>query len=424
MVNGYGRSSTILLARILREHEIEPAAGDYRWYRPDMILLPEYAVALLAEDLLRRNDYVFPAEQLLVVADHFSPPATIERAQILRLAQDCCEKLGWPLRLFEGICHQLLIEDPRTQPMSLIIGSDSHTVTAGALGCLALGFGSTDIYAALATGRIALYTPAVIKIVLKGRLPEWVMGKDVMLEVFRRFGLERLSDRALEFVDRTDAGVSQSDRFAICNMIAEAGGKAAMFVPDHVTRAYLEERDGQADFAIGPEMVASDAGYVETHEIDVGELEPLVAMPDSPFNVRPVSQVEGLKLHEVFIGSCNAGRLGDLAVAAGILDGRRIAPGLKAIAIPGSVKVYLDAIEAGYVKALMNAGVVIGHPSCGPCGGIDKGLLAAGERCAATINRNYRGRMGSPDAEIFLVSPAVAAASMITGELTHPRGVT
>jgi len=354
----------------------------------------------------------------MVVADHFSPPATVERAVILRKVQDFCKEHAWPLRLFEGICHELLIDDPRTRPGTLIIGSDSHTVTAGALGCVAIGFGSTDVFGVVLKGRIALRVPPVVRVVLQGRLHAGVMGKDIMLDMFRRSGPEKLNDTALEFVDTTEGGIAQSDRFSICNMVTEAGGKAALFVPDAITEAFLRQRDGQpaALRAWGP-----DPDPVDEVILDVSAVEPLVALPHSPFNVAPLRGHEGTPLDQVFIGSCNAGRLSDLQIAARILEGRQVAPGLKTIVIPGTRQVYLDALDAGCIQTLVRAGAVVAWPSCGPCGAIDKGVLAPGERCAATINRNYQGRMGSPDAEIFLVSPATAAASMVTGTLTDPR---
>jgi len=410
-----------LLRKIFDSRKSEAAGGAYRWHPPDLILLPDYAVALFADQLDKQTGTFFSKDRLLVTADHFAPPATIERANVLRVVQDLCARQGWDLRLFEGICHQLLVEDPRAKPGALIIGGDSHTVTAGALGCLALGFGSTDIFAALIKGRIAVRIPEVIKVVLTGRLRAWVMGKDVILEIFRRFGHEKLKDRALEFVDRTEDGVHQSDRFCICNMMAEASGKAAMFIPDAVTVDYLRKRDGEDDFEFGQWTSPPEDDYLEEHVMDLDDLEPMTATPHNPFNVVALRDVRGLVVHQVFLGSCNAGRIEDLAVASKILSGKTAAPGLKAIAIPGSKKVYLEALKAGYLQTLIEAGVVIGNPSCGPCGAVDKGLLADGERCAATINRNYRGRMGSPDAQVYLVSPAVAAASMVIGKLTDPR---
>ncbi len=406
-----------MLTEILKRHDAGPAAGAYRWYAPDLALLPEYALALMEDDIRRRGGIALSADRLLIAADHFAPPATIERAAMLRMVQDLCATMGWEPRLFEGICHQLLTEDARTLPGTLIIGSDSHTVTAGALGCFAAGFGSTDVYGALITGKIALRAPRLIRIVIAGSLPPGVMGKDVILELFRRCGAEKLNGAGIEFIDETRSRICQSDRFAICNLIAECGAEAALFLPDDVTEAFLAERDGNAP----PLPGIAEESYDEEIVIDAEALEPLVALPGSPFRVAALRAYEGLPLHQVFLGSCAAGRLEDFAVAAAILDGRRVAPGLKAIAIPASAKVYLAALEAGYIATLVAAGVCIGNPSCGPCGAIDKGVLAPGERCAATINRNYEGRMGAPDAEIYLVNAAAAAAAMATGKLTDPR---
>ena len=380
--------------------------------------MPDYALALMADRLESGAQCALLPDKLLVVADHFAPPATIERAEILRRVQDLCAKLDWPLRLFDGICHQLLVEDARARPGRLVLGSDSHTVTAGALGCAALGFGSTDVEMALLKGRVALRVPDGIKVVLRGELPAGVMGKDIVLEVLRRFGAGRLNYAALEFEDRTEPGISMDNRFSICNMIAEAGGKAALFLPDAVTWAYLKARDGSTEPVL--ESAGTDTAYAGVEELDVSTVTPRVAFPHNPFNVRSIAEAGHVPIDQVFLGSCNAGRLDDLAVAAAILKNRYITAGVKCIVIPGSRKVYLEALRAGYIEILLQAGVALGQPSCGPCGAIDKGLLAPGERCAATINRNYQGRMGAPDAEIYLVSAASAAAAMATGRLTDP----
>jgi 3-isopropylmalate/(R)-2-methylmalate dehydratase large subunit len=408
-----------LVGKIFDSRIIEPAGGQYYWCRPDLVLLPEYALALHAE-LLTRND-LRPAnpERVIVVADHFCPPATIERAEILRTATDLCRRWELPVRLFEGICHQLLIEDRRAVPGSLIVGSDSHTTTAGALGALAIGFGGTDVMVALTENRIALCKPEVIGIELIGRKPASIMGKDIILAVFQQLGPEKVNYRALEFIDHSTEGIGQDDRFSICNMVVEAGGKAALFVPDKITGDWLTARDGTAPEL--PEYKNEDADYIERHRIDLESLTPLVAMPHDPFNIAPVSQISGLPLDQVFIGSCSAGRITDLDEAASILKGKQVAPGLKAIIIPASKQVYLQALDSGALRVLIEAGATIGNPSCGPCGAIDKGILAAGERCAATINRNYHGRMGSPDAEIYLVNSRVAAASMVAGKLVAPE---
>jgi 3-isopropylmalate/(R)-2-methylmalate dehydratase large subunit len=409
------------VGRHLAAREALPAPGAYQLYAPDLILLPEYALAIVADELQRGDAPRFPADRVLVVADHFSPPASIERAVMLDRARRAAAARGWELRLFEGICHQLLIEDPRVGPGSLVIGSDSHTVTAGALGALAFGFGSTDVLAALRAGRVALRCPEAIRVRLRGALPHRVMGKDVALALLARLGPERARYRVLEILDESEGGLSQDGRFAICNLSVEAGAKGAVFLPDAVTRRWLAARDGQP-LSAPAARAADDEGVVDELEIDLGALEPLVARPHSPFDVIPVREAAGLPLDQVFLGSCSAGRTEDLRVAASILAGRRVAPGLKAIAIPGSRDVLLRALRDGSYEALAEAGVVLESPSCGPCGAIDKGILGPGERCAATSNRNYQGRMGSPDAELWLVSPATAAASMLTGRLSDPRG--
>jgi 3-isopropylmalate/(R)-2-methylmalate dehydratase large subunit len=420
-----------LTESILEAHRVARGVGAYDWYRPDLVLLPDYALALLAEVLEDPDRRLDDPGRVLVAADHFAPPAEIERAAILGRVTALCRRHGLELRLFEGIAHQLAAEDPRVAPGALVIGADSHTVTAGALGCLAVGFGSTDVLTALLHGRVAARRPECIRVALHGACPEHVMGKDIMLRVLELLGPERINYRSLELLDRTRHGIPQDDRFAMCNMVAEGGGKACLFLPDRVTAEYLRARarrgkDGERavkapDRGVWQAAVQERSAYVEQIELDVSRLEPLVALPGDPFAVAPLREVAGEPLDQVFLGSCNAGRLRDLEVAARLLEGRRVARDLRCIVIPASRSVYLAALERGYIATLLRAGVVVGAPSCGPCGGIDKGVLGPGEVCAATINRNYPGRMGSVDARIFLVSPAVAAASMVTGRLTDPR---
>lgn len=410
-----------LIKKIFSSKIIEPLDDQFYWVRPDIVLLPEYALALHRDTVLRNDLRPVEPEKVMVVADHFCPPASIERAEILRQVLDLCREWQLPVRLFDGICHQLLIEDRRALPGSLIVGADSHTVTAGALGAFAAGFGGSDVLQALLEDRIAMREPQVISIELRGRRPDSIMGKDIILAILQLLGPEKLNYRALEFKDLSEPGVSQDDRFSISNMVVEAGGKAALFIPDRITRRWLAERDATDPVPDDGDFNDFEPEYFERHVLDLTGLHPLAALPHDPFNIAPVADIIGTPLDQVFIGSCSAGRLEDFAAAARILAGRSVASGLKAIAIPASRSVYLQALERGYIKTLITAGVTVGNPSCGPCGAIDKGILAAGEKCAATINRNYRGRMGSPDAEVYLVNSQVAAASMVAGHLITPE---
>jgi 3-isopropylmalate/(R)-2-methylmalate dehydratase large subunit len=330
--------------------------------------------------------------------------------------------------LYRGISHQLLIEDRRCQPGMVICGADSHTVMAGALGCFAAGMGSTDIMAILLTGEVILSIPKSIKVKLSGRMPSWLFGKDIALEIIRRIGEGGAVDHALEYHDRTETGISMDSRFAISNMSVEAGATNGIFVPDERLKRYLEDRDRaalQQTGAQGPEAVwlqpDDGAGYIQQLEINVGELQPLVALPGDLGRIVPIVDVEPHPVQQVFVGSCAGGRVEDLAITARLLRNRRVAPEVRLVITPASQTVYNECLKNGIFQVLAEAGALITNSSCGACGGIDKGLIGAGEACLSTSNRNFRGRMGSPDGLIYLSSPLVAAAAAIVGRLTDPR---
>lgn len=388
-----------------------------------------------AVDLLMGHDGTFPlglAEieadaidafdpaRMLLVCDHFAPPATVERAYIQKLQIDYARRAGIPLALGSGICHQLLLEHPLALPGRVIIGADSHTVTAGALGALATGVGTTDFVTAMATGRLWLRVPQAVKIVLTGRLAPHVMGKDIALEVLRRFGSDGCIYKSLEFFDRTETGLAMDHRAAVSNMSVETGAKCGIWNPDAALRDFLARR-GQ-DFPL-PAFDTADDGYEQVVTIDCAALPALLAAPHDPGNVDTVARYAGTPVDQVFIGSCTAGRLEDLRVAAAILHGRCVAPHVKVVVIPGSTAVFLEAIRLGYVQDLLAAGAVVSNPSCGPCCNIDKGLLAPGEVCLSTSNRNFPGRMGALDSFVYLASPATAAVTALMGAITDPAGM-
>lgn len=425
------------LDALLSRRASTPTEGKYRWYAPDLLLLPDYALALMLKDL--PPGAPFPhARRCLVTADHFAPPSSTERAEILRRVLDRAREGGCPARIFEGICHQLLVEDGRCRPFRLVIGSDSHSGMAGGLGALAFGFGSTDVWGALVHGAIALPPLRPLNLRLRGRLPGDVSGGDLARELFRRLGPRRLADRWVAIED-LEAGLPMADRFALCNLLTEAGVACAVVRPDECTRRWLQERDGEdfVDFdpvederprssidgtMAGDELAAGRSpDELAALEIDLGTLEPLVSLPSNPFDVSPLDAVAGLELHQVFLGSCASGRLEDLRRGARTFGGGPVAPGLKALLTPASRRVWLAASAEGLLDRFVAGGVTVLNPSCGPCGAVDKGLLAGGERCACTLNRNYRGRMGSPDAEIYLVGPSVVGAAMRLGRLPERK---
>jgi 3-isopropylmalate/(R)-2-methylmalate dehydratase large subunit len=365
-------------------------------------------------------DRVFDTERIALVPDHFVPNKDIASAQQTKIMTDFARRHDIR-HYFElgdsGIEHVLLPEKGLIAPGDLVIGADSHTCTYGALGAFSAGVGSTDLGVIMATGRIWLKVPATIKVVMRGRLRPWVGGKDLILHTIGRLGVEGAVYRALEFTGETLSALSMAQRFTMANMAVEAGAKNGIFPPDDVTRSYLSERTER----VGTFWQSDDhALYESILEVDASEVELQVAFPHSPDNVRPVSATGNIRLDQVFIGSCTNGRLEDLRQASEILKGRRVARGTRLIVIPGTPTVYRAAMREGIVETLMAAGAVMGPPCCGPCLGGHMGILAAGEKALSTTNRNFIGRMGHPESEVYLAGPAVAAASAALGRIASP----
>ena len=411
-----------LTARILAAHAVEEATDGsaYVAVEPDLVLGHEATIALLIGRLRKAGRRVKHPSRCFFAADHFVPPATAERASILQQYLEFVDEEGIPKdQLFNGISHQLLVEDRRCKPGAFIAGADSHTTMGGALGAFSAGFGSTDILGILATGTVWVKNPEAMAIRFTGQLGTHVTGKDVALEVMRQLGEGGGRYRAIEYYD-TDAGLTMAARMTLTNMAVDCGAKNGLFVPDAVTAAYLRDRDGQepAPFDIEP-----GDGYVEEVHIDLASLSPVVARPGSPADVVDAAAAEGEKVDQVFIGSCCGGRLEDMHQALAVLDGRSVKPGLRFVVTPASRRVYQAALADGTVARLIEAGAMVTTPSCGACGGIDKGILGPGEVCVSTSNRNFRGRMGDPDARIYLASAATAAAAALTGRVTAPESV-
>jgi 3-isopropylmalate/(R)-2-methylmalate dehydratase large subunit len=320
----------------------------------------------------------------------------------------------------EGVCHQLIAES-LARPGDVIVGADSHTVTAGALGAFATGMGSSDVAVAFALGRTWFRVPQSIRVLVSGSFQKGVSAKDLILDLIGRMGADGATYKALEFGGDTVAGMSLSQRLTIANMAVEAGAKVGLFAADSVTRDYLVKQGrGQHYRPLCPD---ADAVYERTINIDAAALEPTVAKPHAVDNTATARELRGVKVQQVFIGTCTNGRLEDLAVAASILKGRKRHPEIRLLVVPASRQVLLAAISAGYIETLVEAEAAIISPGCGACLGLHQGVLAAGETCLSTANRNFKGRMGSPDAFIYLGSPATAAATAITGEITDPREV-
>lgn len=365
-------------------------------------------------------DRVWDPERVVALIDHWTPAPSIDAAVVHAACRRFVRKYGiknW-LDMREGICHAVLPEKGFVKPGDLIVGSDSHTTTYGALGAFATGMGATDMAIVLATGEIWFKVPSTIKFNVEGKLQPMVMGKDIILHIIGEIGVEGASYKAMEFAGSTIRELSMDARFTLCNMAIEAGGKTGVIEPDEKTMKWVKERVKQP---FKPVFNDPDAEYEEVIDVDAAKLEPQVAKPPSPENSVPVSEVEGTKIDQAFIGSCTNGRLEDLRVAAKILDGREVASMVRAIVIPASKEVYMKAMKEGLIEVFLRAGCVVCNPTCGPCIGAHLGLLAPGEVCISSSNRNFVGRMGSKDAKIYLASPATVAASAVTGEITDPR---
>ncbi|MGI6737045.1 MAG: 3-isopropylmalate dehydratase large subunit [Anaerovoracaceae bacterium] len=371
-------------------------------------------------------DRVFDKSRISLVMDHFTPNKDIKSAEQ-------CQQCRGFARRFDldnfydvgemGIEHALLPEKGLVAPGEAIIGADSHTCTYGALGAFSTGVGSTDLAAGMATGQAWFKIPSALQFRLSGRLAPGVCGKDVILHIIGMIGVDGALYRSMEFVGEGLSSLSMEDRLCISNMAIEAGAKNGIFAVDDITRAYMQGRTdrGWETFAADP-----DAEYEKVYDIDLGNIRPTVSFPHLPENTKTIEEVEAMEdipIDQVVIGSCTNGRLSDMQAAADILRGHHLAEGVRGIIIPATQNVYRECVRRGLVEIFLDAGCIVSTPTCGPCLGGHMGILAAGERCVATTNRNFVGRMGHTESEVYLASPVVAAASAIAGRITGPKGV-
>ena len=406
-----------LCAKVIDAHRVDADDGaSHAQVRVDAVLGHDATIALLIDEFRKRKLKIWDPSRVIFTNDHFSPAASIERANISRMFIDFAREVGVEhLFVDRGICHQLLVEHALCSPGALIVGADSHTIMGGGVGACCTGMGTTDILYALVTGTTWLRVPETIRIDFTGRLPSSCSGRDIVLRLLALLGEEGARYRCLELHDRSTEPLPQDDRFAIANMAVEAGAKFGVFVPDRVTLDYCARRDGHAP--TGVVLPDEDAPYERTLTLDLDALEPQVARPWSPANVVPLSTVAGTRITHAFLGSCSSGRLDDLRVAAEVVRGRRVHPEVRFIVIPASMEVFKAALKLGYVETLTEAGAVFNQTSCGPCGGIDKGILGGLDVCVSTSNRNFRGRMGDPRSQTFLASARTVAASAVAGAL-------
>jgi 3-isopropylmalate/(R)-2-methylmalate dehydratase large subunit len=408
-----------ILARKSGESSVSP--GDFLICQVDLALANDITAPLAISSFEEVGaKEVFDPEKIALIPDHFTPNRDIKSAEQARVVREFARRHRIT-HYYEigrmGVEHALLPELGLIRPGMLVLGADSHTCTHGALGAFATGSGSTDFNVAMITGKVWLRVPETMKIIFKGRRSPWVGGKDLILSLLQKIGVSGSLYRALEFTGEAITDLPMDDRLALCNMAVEAGAKNGIIPPDEVTFAYLasvgveEWDDLQSD---------DDAQYHSVLEIDVTGMEPMVAFPHLPSNVRPVSGAKDIEIDQVFVGSCTNGRLSDMREAASIMKGRSVHPRVRMIVIPATQKVYHEAMKEGLLEVFLEAGAAVSTPTCGPCLGGHMGVLAAGERALATSNRNFLGRMGHEQSEVYLSNPAVAAASAVTGRITPP----
>ncbi len=364
---------------------------------------------------------VFDKDKIALVPDHFVPNKDIKSAENCKCVREFAIRNNIT-NYFEvgqmGIEHALLPESGLTLPGNLIIGADSHTCTYGALGAFSTGIGSTDMAAGMATGKGWFKVPSAIKFNIVGTPSKWVSGKDVILHIIGMIGVDGALYKSMEFVGEGIKNLTMDDRFTIANMAIEAGGKNGIFPVDDIAKKYLEEHAPGKKYEIFE--ADPDAEYDEEYTIDLSTLKSTVSFPHLPENTHTFDDIEDIKIDQVVIGSCTNGRIDDLRCAAKVLEGRHVANGVRCIVIPATQKIYLQAMEEGLLKTFIEAGAIVSTPTCGPCLGGYMGVLASKERCVSTTNRNFVGRMGAIDSEIYLASPAVAASSAVTGKLSQP----
>jgi 3-isopropylmalate/(R)-2-methylmalate dehydratase large subunit len=397
--------------------------GEFINARVDMVLSNDITAPIAINEFRRLGvSKVFDKSKIVMVADHFVPNKDILSAEQAKQMREFCHEQG--IKFYDvgemGIEHILLPEQGLVLPGDVVIGADSHTCTYGAVGAFATGMGSTDIAVAMATGDIWMKVPPTIKFVYRGELGKWVGGKDLILYTIGSIGVDGALYAAMEFTGEAIEELSMDGRFTMANMAIEAGGKAGLFRVDNKTQLYIKSRARRSYLVYESD---NDSEYEKEIEYDVTTIEPQVSLPHSPANAKPVSKVGNIKIDQAVIGSCTNGRIEDLRLAAQIFRRHKVQPGIRCIIIPGTQQVYLDALAEGLIEIFVKAGAVVSTSTCGPCLGGHMGVLAEGERCISTTNRNFVGRMGSAKSEVYLANPAVAAASAVTGKVTHPDEV-
>lgn len=412
--------------KILAAHAglAEVKAGQLIEAELDLVLGNDITSPVAINEMKKMNcQTVFDKDKIALVMDHFIPNKDIKSAENCK----CCREFACRHEISNyfdvgdmGIEHALLPEKGLVVAGDAVIGADSHTCTYGALGAFSTGVGSTDMAAGMVTGKAWFKVPSAIRFELVGKPSKWVSGKDVILHIIGMIGVDGALYRSMEFTGEGIKNLSMDDRFTICNMAVEAGGKNGIFPVDETALQYMKEHS-KREFTVYE--ADEDAEYDETYVIDLSRLKPTVSFPHLPSNTRTIDQVGEVKIDQAVIGSCTNGRIDDIRAAAEILKGKKVAKGVRCIVIPATQAIYLQAMREGLLEIFIEAGAVVSTPTCGPCLGGYMGILAAGERCISTTNRNFVGRMGHVDSEVYLASPAVAAASAVAGKITAPEAV-
>lgn len=410
-----------ILARASGRQSVSP--GEIVEARVDVAMINDITGPITVEALEQIGvKRVWDPSKVVIVLDHQAPATSIEASRehigLRRFAAR--NKIQNFFEVGDGICHEVLPENGFALPGELIVGADSHTCTYGAFGCFATGIGSTDMAAVFATGRLWFRVPESMLVKIEGTLRSRVSPKDLILRIVGDVGADGATYRAIEFAGGGLGRISVGGRMTMCNMGVEMGAKTAIVPPDETTFRYLK---GRARWDYQPVYSDVGASYVDEMEYDLSRLEPQVALPHQVDKVRPVREVAGVKVDQAFLGSCTNGRLEDLVEAARVLEGKKIAPGVRMLVVPASREVYLEALRKKVLEKFVEAGAIVGSPSCAACMGGHIGIIGPGEVCISSSNRNFRGRMGSPEAEVYLGSPATVAASALKGEITDPRDV-
>lgn len=409
--------------KILAAHSLKSRveAGEIIMAKVDMVLGNDITSPVAIKEYIKLNSRnVFDSQKIVLVMDHFTPNKDIKAAEQCKIVRSFAKDNGIT-NYFDvgemGVEHALLPEKGLVGSGDLVIGADSHTCTYGALGAFSTGVGSTDMAYAMAKGKAWFKVPTAMKFILKNKPQKWVSGKDIILHIIGKIGVNGALYKSMEFCGDGLSNLSMDDRFCMANMAIEAGAKNGIFDFDEKTAEYENTHRHKSSVIYKAD---ADAVYDEIIELDLSKIKPTVAFPHLPENTRTIDEVGDIKIDQVVIGSCTNGRLSDLKIAAAIMSGRKVSPGCRTLIIPATQKIYLEALQAGLLEIFIKAGCAVSTPTCGPCLGGHMGILAKGERAVSTTNRNFVGRMGHPESEVYLASPAVAAASAIAGKITSP----